>query len=92
MELISNGGRWKAEVRIDYLTGHNLYYVVTVFLVSQDEKVYLSLETNREEALALVRALRGFPKNEKQAIRKAKIILDATKALVGSTLGLMLRA
>lgn len=92
VELISNGGRWKAEVRIDYRTGHNLYYVVTVFLVSQDGKVYLSLETNREEASALVRALRGFPKNEKQAIRKAKIILDATKALVGSTLGLMLRA
>jgi len=92
VELISNDRRWKAEVRIDYRTGHNLYYVVTVFLVSQDGRVYLSLETNREEASALARALRGFPKNEKQAIRKAKIILDATKALVGSTLGLMLRA
>jgi hypothetical protein len=36
--------------------------------------------------------MRGVPKNEKQAMRKAKEILDATKALVGSTLGLVLRA
>jgi hypothetical protein len=92
VEFVSNGGRWKAEVRIDYRTGHKLHYVVTVVLVSQDGKAYLSLETNREEASVLVRVLRGFPKNEKQAIRKAKIILDATKALVGSTLELMLRA
>jgi hypothetical protein len=92
VELLSNDGRWKAEVRIDYRTGHKLYYVVTVVLVSQDWKAYLSLETNREEASALIRAMRGVPKNEKQAMRKAKEILDATKALVGSTLGLVLRA
>lgn len=92
VELISNGGRWKAEVRIDYQTGNQrYYYVLTVILVSQDVRVYLSLETNRKEASALLRALRGFPKNEKQAIRKAKIILDATKALVGSVLKPVLR-
>ena len=91
VELISNGGRWKAEVRIDYRTGHNLYYVITVFLVSQDGRIYLSLETNREEASALAHAMRGIPKNEKQAIRKAKEILNTTRALVGSALELMLR-
>jgi hypothetical protein len=86
VELISNDGRWKAEVRIDYRTGHKLHYVVTVVLVSQDGRVYLSLETNREEASAMIRAMRRVPKDEKQAIRKAKEILDATKALVGSAL------
>jgi hypothetical protein len=91
VELISNGGRWNAEVRIDYRTGHKLYYVVTVVLVSQDGKAYLSLETNREEASALIHAMRGVPKNEKQAIRKAKEILDASRVLVGSILGPVLR-
>jgi hypothetical protein len=92
VELISIDGKWRMEVRIDYRTGYKFHYVVTVVIVTQDGKAYLSLETNKEEASALIRAMRGVPKNEKQAIRKAKEILDATKALVGSTLGLMLRA
>ena len=92
VELISIDGKWQMEVRIDYRTGYKLHYVITVFLVSQDGRIYLSLETNREEASALVRALRGIPKNEKQAIRKAKEILNTTRALVGSALELMLRA
>ena len=91
VELISNGGRWKAEARIDYRTGYKLHYVVTVVIASQDGRVYLSLETNREEASALARAMRGGPKNEKLAARKAKEILDATKGLVGSILGPVLR-
>ena len=69
-----------------------MHYVVTVVLVSQDGKAYLSLETNREEASALAHVMRGIPKNEKQAIRKAKEILNATRGLVGSALELMLRA
>jgi hypothetical protein len=80
------------EVRIDYRTGYRFHYVVTIVIVAQDWKVYLSLETNREEASALIRAMRGVPMNEKQAMRKAKEILDETKALVSSTLGLLLRA
>jgi hypothetical protein len=92
VELISIDGKWRMEVRIDYRTGYRFHYVVTIVIVAQDWKAYLSLETNKEEASALIRAMRGEPKNEKLAARKAKEILDATKALVGSTLGLMLRA
>ena len=92
VELISIDGKWRMEVRIDYRTGYKLHYVVIIVIVAQDWKAYLSLETNKEEASALIRAMRGEPKNEKLAARKAKEILDATKALVGSTLELMLRA
>jgi hypothetical protein len=92
VELISIDGKWRMEVRIDYRTGYRFHYVVTIVIVAQDWKVYLSLETNREEASALIRAMRGVPMNEKQAMRKAKEILDETKALVSSTLGLLLRA
>jgi hypothetical protein len=92
VELVSIDGKWRMEVHIDYRTGRKLHYVVTVVLVPQDGKAYLSLETNREEASALIRAMRGVPMNEKQAMRKAKEILDETKALVSSTLGLMLRS
>ena len=92
VELISIDGKWRMEVRIDYRTGYKFHYVATIVIVAQDWKAYLSLETNKEEASALIRAMKGEPKNEKLAARKAKEILDATKALVGSTLELMLRA
>ncbi len=91
VELISIDGKWRMEVRIDYRTGYRFHYVVTVVIVAQDGKAYLSLETNREEASALAHAMRGIPKNEKQALRKAKEILNITRALVGSALELMLR-
>jgi hypothetical protein len=91
VELISSDEGWRAEVRTDYRTGHKFHYVVTVVIVAQDWKAYLSLETNKEEASALIRAMRGDPKNEKLAARKAKEILDATRVLVGSILGPVLR-
>jgi hypothetical protein len=79
------------EVRIDYRTGYRFHYVVTIVIVAQDWKAYLSLETNKEEASALIRAMRGDPKNEKLAARKAKEILDATRVLLNSILSPMLR-
>jgi hypothetical protein len=91
VKLISSDGGWRAEVRIDYRTGHKFHYVVTVVIASQDGRVYLSMETSKKEASALIRAMRGDPKNEKLAARKAKEILDATKGLVGSILGPVLR-
>jgi hypothetical protein len=91
VELISIDGKWRMEVRTDYRTGYRFHYVVTVVIVTQDGKAYLSLETNKEEASALIRAMRGEPKNEKLAARKAKEILDAIRVLVGSILGPVLR-
>jgi hypothetical protein len=91
VELISIDGKWRMEVRIDYRTGYRFHYVVTIVIVAQDWKAYLSLETNREEASALIRAMRGDPKNEKLAARKAKEILGATRVLLNSILSPMLR-
>ena len=91
VELISIDGKWRMEVRIDYRTGYRFHYVVTIVIVAQDWKAYLSLETNKEEASALIRAMRGEPKNEKLAARKAKEVLDATRLLIGSILGPVLR-
>jgi hypothetical protein len=91
VELISIDGKWRMEVRTDYRTGYKFHYVVTIVIVTQDWKAYLSLETNKEEASALVRAMRGVPKNEKLATRKAKEVLDATRLLIGSILGPTLR-
>jgi hypothetical protein len=89
--IISGDGKWGAEIRIEYLQSRRFCYALTISITTQDGRVYLSMETSKKEASALLRAMRGVPKNEKEAMRKAKEILDATKGLVGSILGPVLR-
>jgi hypothetical protein len=92
VELISSDGGWRAEVRIDYRTGQQkYYYMITVHIVSQDGRAYLSLETNRKEASALLRIMRRVPKTEAEAVKKASELLLVTKGLIGSILGPALR-
>jgi hypothetical protein len=87
VELISRDGSWRAEVRTDRQSSRKFSHVLNVSIASPKGRAYLSLETNEEDALDLLWALKRAPKNEDDATNRARAIMEAMREPVGSILG-----